>query len=74
MLALADNYGKDTADGILIDLRMPQGELGEMVGTSRESVTKQLQIWRKQGLVRSERLYITILDREALEDLAGTSI
>ncbi len=74
LLALADNYGKDTADGILIDLRMPQGELGEMVGTSRESVNKQLQAWRKQGLLRSEKLYITILDREALEDLAGTSI
>ena len=74
LLALADNYGKDTADGILIDMRMPQGELGEMVGTSRESVNKQLQAWRKQGLLRSEKLYITILDREALEDLAGTSI
>jgi CRP-like cAMP-binding protein len=74
LLALADNYGKDTAAGILIDMRIPQAALGEMVGTSRESVNKQLQTWRKQGLIRTDKLYITILDRDALEDLAVASI
>ena len=74
LLALADNYGRETPEGILIEMRIPQAALGEMVGTSRESVNKQLQTWRKEGLVRTEKLHITVLDRDALEDLAIGSI
>lgn len=71
LLALSDNYGVERPDGITIDLKLSQGELGEMVGTSRESINKQLRAWTEDGVVKSEKGYITIRDPDALEELAG---
>jgi CRP-like cAMP-binding protein len=74
LLALADNYGNETPGGTYIDLKLSQGELGEMVGTSRESINKQLRAWRAEGIVRSEKGYITLRDLDALEKLAGFTL
>jgi CRP-like cAMP-binding protein len=70
LLALGETYGVEKPQGLLIDLRLQQQELGDMVGTSRESVNKQLRAWTGQGLVHFERGYITILDADGLEAVA----
>lgn len=70
LVALARSYGKPAPDGTLIDLRLPQQALGDMVGTSRESINKQLRTWTQAGLVKSERGYITIRDLDELASLA----
>jgi CRP/FNR family cyclic AMP-dependent transcriptional regulator len=70
LLSLAQRYGKETPEGVLIDLKLPQHELGELVGTSRESINKQLRQWGEEGLVSVERGYVTLRDRERLESLA----
>jgi len=70
LLALGADYGKRGDEGLRIDLRLQQQELGDMVGTSRESVNKQLRAWTVDGLVRFERGYITILDTDGLEAVA----
>ena len=70
LLSLAQAYGRDTGDGIHIELKLSQQALGEMVGTSRESVNKQLREWSEAGLVRAQRSSITLLDTDGLEDLA----
>ena len=74
LLALARNYGVETGDGTRIDLRLPQQALGEMVGTSRESVNKQLRDWTQRGLVRFERGTVTIRDAAGLEALAHLAL
>ena len=48
----------------------PQQALGDMVGTSRESINKQLREWSQAGLVTSSRGYITVRDPDQLEMLA----
>jgi CRP-like cAMP-binding protein len=70
LLSLAQRYGKDTPEGLLIDLRLPQHELGELVGTSRESINKQLRQWAEEGLVRVERGYVTLTNPDRLQELA----
>ena len=70
ILSLANNYGRPTEDGVVIDLKLPQHELGELVGTSRESINKLLRAWVEEGLVRVDRGYITVCNREGLEQLA----
>ena len=70
ILALADSYGRPTEDGVVIELKLPQHELGELVGTSRESVNKQLRAWVEAGLVQVDRGYITVCNQEGLEQLA----
>ena len=57
---LADRFGHDTPDGRLIDMLLSQRELGQMVGSSRESINKQLRIWRKAGVVSVDGGYITL--------------
>lgn len=70
LLALAQRYGRATPKGLLIDLKLPQHELGELVGTSRESINKQLRQWAEEGIVHVERGYVTLSDRARLEELA----
>ena len=47
-----------------------QGELGDMVGASRESVNRTLRRWHEQGLVELKDGWITVLSRDALNALA----
>ena len=70
LLSLADRYGKQTPEGLKIDLKLPQHELGELVGTSRESINKTLRQWTEENLVHFASGYLTIKDRDKLEDLA----
>jgi len=74
LLALAQTYGKPAPGGTRIDLKLPQHELGELVGATRESVNKQMRAWTTDGVIRVERGYITVLDEEALESTAGYAL
>ncbi len=70
LLELADRYGQASPKGLRIDLRLSQTELGEIAQTSRESINKQMRIWEDTGLVDMDGGYVTICDRETLDDLA----
>jgi CRP/FNR family cyclic AMP-dependent transcriptional regulator len=52
-----------------VELHVPQRELGNMAGGSRESVNKQLQIWCHQGLIKLSKGSIMITDIEAIRSL-----
>jgi CRP-like cAMP-binding protein len=70
LVALARSYGQPTGEGTRIDLKLSQQALGDMVGTSRESINKQLRAWTQQGLVESQRGFITLRRPKELESLA----
>jgi CRP-like cAMP-binding protein len=74
LLALARRYGRATPEGVLIDLPLSQQELGDMVGTSRESINKQLRAWAQEGLLVSARGQITLRKPPAMEALARLAI
>jgi CRP/FNR family transcriptional regulator, cyclic AMP receptor protein len=74
LLSLAQSYGKPADGGTRIDLKLPQHELGELVGATRESVNKHMRAWSAGGVIRVERGYITVLDEEALESAAGYAL
>jgi CRP/FNR family transcriptional regulator, cyclic AMP receptor protein len=69
LLVLADLYGRDAADGgVRISLQLSQTELGQMMGTTRESVNRHLQAWRRRGWIGLDRGSVVIRDRDALQD------
>lgn len=75
LLALVQEYGKDVPEGgMLIELKLPQGQLGELIGATRESVNKTMRGWMEAGVLKVERGFITVLDEDALEDSAGFSV
>ena len=74
LLSLSRAYGEEAAEGIRIDLRLSQEEWGDLVGTTRESINKQMRQWTEAGIVRIDDGYVVILNPVELEKLAGAVI
>jgi len=74
LLALADAYGRAGPGGERIDLPVSQTELGTMVGTSRETVAKEMMRWKRRGVLTSQGTYHTIMERSELEAEASTDL
>lgn len=75
LLNLAEEMGQSTPEGnILIDQPLTHQQLANLVGTTRETVTKILNEMKDNGLLSIRRHRITILDSEELlarADLSG---
>ena len=56
--------------GLDVDIGLSQRELGEMTGLARESINKQLSLWRDAGIVALNGRVVTLLDAQALRDVA----
>jgi CRP/FNR family cyclic AMP-dependent transcriptional regulator len=72
LLNFAAGERAEGAQGTTIRRRLSQQALGQLVGSSRESVNKQLQAWRKAGWIGIERGRITIHQAGPLERAART--
>jgi len=59
-----------TGRELRINLGLSQRELGEMTGLSRESINKQLSVWRDSGVVRMRGGTVTLIDGAALSEIA----
>ena len=66
LLELAAARGVQRPEGILLDLRLTQEELANMVGVTRESVNRQLALFRRLGVIGSQGRRLLIRDAEAL--------
>ncbi|MBA3884246.1 MAG: Crp/Fnr family transcriptional regulator [Acidobacteria bacterium] len=67
LLDLARQHGIPDGDGVLIPLRLSQGDLGKLVGLTRETVNGILQAWRDQGVVVADRRMIRLRDTARLQ-------
>ena len=63
---LAQKHGVQDAQGMIIDLKITHQELAEMVGTSRETVTRVIAQLREKGIIEVEHRRMTLIDPEAL--------
>jgi CRP-like cAMP-binding protein len=70
LLRLAALDPKPNAKTLRIDLGLSQRELGELTGLSRESINKQLSLWRDAGFVGLVGRTLTLLDGAALTEIA----
>src|SRR5262245_22832656 len=62
LCALADDFGSE--------VHISQEELGVYVGAARESVNRQLQEWRRAGIIDLRRGRISLLDMDRLNAAA----
>ena len=69
LLQLAGEHGITDLDGVLIPLRLSQGELGRLIGLRRETVNSILQEWRQRGLVEAERRTIRLRHPDMLRQM-----
>lgn len=70
LLNLAEKYGKQKKEGLLLDVNLTHLEIANLIGSTRETTTTQLNNLKRQGLLTVKHRQIYITDREGLEDLA----
>lgn len=66
LMTLATRYGVETKKGLLIERRYTHDELANMIGSTRQWVTKMLDRLAKQGFTGKQGSYILIRDPKAL--------
>lgn len=60
LLELSTSYGVSDDQGVLISIRLNQGDLGNLVGLARETVNIVLQDLKRRGLVETDRRSIRL--------------
>jgi CRP-like cAMP-binding protein len=73
LLNASEKSGQETADGLLLNWKKSQQMIGNEIGTSRESVNRLLNQWKKQKILSlgGQSLSITIINIDALEAIAN---
>jgi len=71
LLSLSERHGKRPIVGGPVEVRMSQQDLADLVGTSRESVNKQLRAWEESGIVELGRARVVLKRPEALENVTA---
>jgi CRP-like cAMP-binding protein len=66
LLSLAGEHGVETAAGTRITLRLTHEDLAKLIGTTRETVTTQINRFRRKGLVQREGRFF-VVNRKGLE-------
>ena len=71
LLALGSTHGKQTSEGLTIELPLTQSDLAGMVGASRQRVNRQLAEWQDRRVLRlGPHGAIVLLEPEALRELS----
>ena len=68
--SLFDRAGMECRHGHKTDIKFSQQELANMVGSSRQSVSRLLADWRRDGVIDYTRAYLCLNDSEKLRAYA----
>jgi CRP/FNR family cyclic AMP-dependent transcriptional regulator len=68
LVRLAEERGRKTGEGVELDLNMSRQELANMVGTTRETVTRVLMSFKKYKVIDIDKTTILIRDMEKLRE------
>jgi CRP-like cAMP-binding protein len=71
LLLLAKDFGVREGKGIALTLKLSQSELGDLVGSSRQTVNRELRKWHDEGVLSTQNGRLVVLDLERLRAEAG---
>jgi CRP-like cAMP-binding protein len=74
LVKLADKLGEPRPDGILIQMPLSRQDIAQMTGTTLETASRVMSQFRKEGLIRSGRQWVTVADRTALVARADEAV
>jgi CRP/FNR family cyclic AMP-dependent transcriptional regulator len=63
---LAARHGVQDAHGTIIDLKITHQDLAEMVGTSRETVTRVIARLKESGIIEVDQRRMTLINPQKL--------
>ncbi len=67
MLTMSRRFGKETNEGLLLDVPLRQQDIASSINASRETTSRELSGLEKKGLIKNSSQYITILDKTKLK-------
>jgi CRP/FNR family cyclic AMP-dependent transcriptional regulator len=66
LMVLADEYGEEVEGGILIPIRLTQGDLASLVGASRVRVNQALVQFKRRGAISTDQHHHITVHNEAV--------
>ena len=69
LLRLVGKLGEARGQGVLIQLPFSRQDLAAMTGSTPETVSRVMSRFEEDGLIKSGRKWVTILDIQRLEEL-----
>lgn len=66
LVELATRFGVKRENGMMINLKLSQQQLADMIGTNRETICKSLYLFKKHRAIAIKNKLITILDKDRL--------
>lgn len=67
LIFLAEKYGEKKKERVILDISLTQQELANMIGSSRETVSRVLGQFESEDLIKSSRKKIIILKPEKIK-------
>ncbi len=71
LIKLAADYGRPDGEGVRIAMKLSQRDLSNLVASTRESVNKQLKVWRDSGIIDLVDGHLVVLKQDSLRALVG---
>lgn len=71
LLRLARDFGRETEQGLYLDVPLTRSHLADLVGTRLETVSRTLSQWEREGLVLSRRQKVWIVQQKQLASLTN---
>jgi CRP/FNR family transcriptional regulator, cyclic AMP receptor protein len=72
LLNWAGSRGAETDQGIEIEQNLTEEEIGQMIGTSRGTVSRLLATWKREQVLSVDGSTLCIRKKTALQELAGS--
>lgn len=72
LLSWCDDKSEQTSKGIRFKVLLTHGEIAQMIGTTRETITRLLSDFRKRGILEIKGSSFFIPDRSRLEAMVTT--
>ncbi|HEX5037815.1 MAG TPA: Crp/Fnr family transcriptional regulator [bacterium] len=70
LLMLQHSFGRRNDEEVSIEIGLSHEEIGEMIGVTRETATRLLSRFRKEGLIDIKQRQVTVLDLSGLSRAA----
>lgn len=67
---LAEKFGEQNQDGLLIQIPLSRKQLADMAGTTPETASRIMSRFQQDGVLRSGRRWVSVIDPERLRELA----
>jgi CRP/FNR family transcriptional regulator, nitrogen oxide reductase regulator len=72
LIRLAPRLGKDNGGEVIIPRRVLGQDLASYAGTTLFTVSRVLNRWERQGIIRYRRTFLALQDMDALSEIATT--